>query len=258
MTASGERPPRQPLPPPSGRPVDLPHPPGETAFDAAPLRPRRRTDPWAFVAIGLTVVIGLGAAFVVLRLDDAKGPCEAGAKWEQAPTNRTEGTVLSSGSEAGVVHGGALIGFPDQQEAAAMGHVDDFVAVSQSEFDAIDRVPREGLLFRERSTGGRPGRYFYSAAGAVFEVKNLSGLAAVGLTPSNAIPIPRNGLDSARRVPPTGTLLRIGDQDDTWVVDGGARRVADRVCDNGLRSPLPADRDLLDAIPVAPDSGEPR
>ncbi len=63
-----------------------------------------------------------------LRRDDAKGPCEAGAKWEQAPTNRTEGTVLSSGTQAGIVHGGALIGFPNQQEAAAMGHVDDFVA----------------------------------------------------------------------------------------------------------------------------------
>jgi hypothetical protein len=87
--------------------------------------------------------------------------------------------LLSSGSEAGIVHGGALIGFPDQQEAAAMVHVDDFVAMDQSEFDAIDRVPREGRLFRERSSAGQPGRYFYSAAGAVFEVKHLNGLAAV-------------------------------------------------------------------------------
>ena len=198
------------------------------------------------------MVIGLGAALVVLRRDDKQGPCEAGAKWEQAPTNRTEGTVLSSGTQAGIVHGGALIGFPNQQEAAAMGHVDDFVAIEPSEFDAIDRVPREGLLFRERSSAGEPGRYFYSAAGAVFEVRNLSGLDAVGLTPSNAIPIPRNGLDGARRVPPTGTLLRVGGEDDTWVIDGGARRLADSVCDDALRSPLPADRDLLDDIPVAP------
>jgi hypothetical protein len=218
------------------------------------MRPPRRTDPWAFVAIGLIVVIGLGAALYALRRgrDGAKGPCEAGAKWAQAPTNRTEGTVLSSGSEAGIVHGGALIGFPSQAEAAAMGHVDDFVAIDRSEFDAIDRVPREGLLFRERSIAGEPGRYFYSAAGAVFEVKHLRGLQAVGLTPSNAIPIPRHGLDSARRVPPTGTLLRIGGEDDTWVVDGGARRIADRVCDDALRSPLPADPTLLDAIPLAP------
>jgi hypothetical protein len=216
----------------------------------------RPTKSWFFALIGLVVVAVVVAGLVVaLRPDGTKVPCEAGRKWEQAPTNRTEGTVLSSGSEAGIVHGGALVGFPNQQEAAAMGHVDDFISIDQSEFDAIDRVPREGLLFRERSSAGRPGRYFYSAAGAVFEVKNVNGLGAVGLTPSNAIPIPRNGLDSARRVPPTGTLLRIDGEDDTWVVDGGARRVADRVCANALRSPFPADRDLLDAIPVAPDSG---
>jgi hypothetical protein len=252
VTATGERPPREPLPPPSGRRVDLPTPAGARPVEAVPVPPRRRTDPWAFVAIGLIVVIGLGAALFVLRQDDTKGPCEAGAKWEQAPTNRTEGTVLSSGTEAGIVHGGALIGFPNQQEAAAMGHVDDFVAVDQPEFDAIDRVPREGLLFHERSSAGAPGRYFYSAAGAVFEVGDLSGLDAVGLTPSNAVPIPRNGLDAARRVPPTGTLLRIGGEDETWVVDGGARRIADSVCDDPLRAPLPADPGLLDAIPVAP------
>jgi hypothetical protein len=233
----------------------LPTPPGATPVDAVPVRSRRGADPWAFVAIGLIVVIGLGVALFVLRPDDKHGPCEAGAKWEQAPTNRTEGTVVSSGTEAGIVHGGALIGFPNQQEAAAMGHVDDFVAIEPSEFDAIDRVPREGLLFRERSSAGEPGRYFYSAAGAVFEVRNLSGLDAVGLTPSNAIPIPRHGLDAARRVPPTGTLLRIGGEDDTWVIDGGARRLADSVCDDASRAPLPADHDLLDDIPVAPDSG---
>ena len=54
------------------------------------------------------------------------------------------------------------------------------------------------------------------------------------------------------RAPPTGTLLRVGGEDDTWVVDGGARRLADSVCDDARRSPLPADRDLLDDIPVAP------
>ncbi len=254
----GDNPTRRPLPPPSGAPVDLPTPPGfGTAWPAptvpgGPKRPHRRTDPWAFVAIGLVVVIGLGAALVVLRRDDKQGPCEAGTKWRQAPTNRTEGTPLSTGTEAGIIAGGALIGFSSRTEAAAMGHVDDFVSVGRSEFDAIDRVPREGLLFRERSSTGVPGRYFYSAEGAVFEVRNLRGLGAVGLTPSNAIPIPRDGLDSARRIPPTGTLLRIGDDDTTWVIDGGARRFADSVCDNARRPPLPADRHLLDAIPIAP------
>jgi hypothetical protein len=41
----------------------------------------------------LIVVTGLGAALYALRRDDPKGPCEAGVKWAQAPTNRTEGTV---------------------------------------------------------------------------------------------------------------------------------------------------------------------
>jgi hypothetical protein len=151
------------------------------------------------------------------------------------------------------MHGGALIGFPNRDEAAAMGLTTDFVVISKTEFDAIDRVPREGLLFHERSTRERSGRFYYSAAGAVFEVAAPNNVRRLGLSASNAVPIPAFGLDSARRIPPTGTLLQQSGQDETWVIDGGGRRRAGNLCTDAHVAELPSGPKVLDPIPIVPD-----
>ncbi len=112
------------------------------------------------MTVGLVAVLSVGLFAFAFNRDKKTVVCESGVKWQQRPTSRIDGTVLSNGAaEAGIFWGGALIGFPSQQEAAAMGHTNDFVVVSNAEFHSIDSVPREGLLFHERSTPSQPGRW---------------------------------------------------------------------------------------------------
>lgn len=208
---------------------------------------------WIPITVGLVAVLSVGLFAFAFNRDKKPIACESGAKWQQRPTSRIDGTVLSNGAaEAGIVWGGALIGFPSQQEAAAMGHTNDFVVVSNAEYHSIDSVPREGLLFRERSIPRQPGRYYYSGGGAVYEVANPTTVRALGITPSNAIAIPINGLDSARRIPPTGTLLRLSGRRTTWVIDGGGRRRTESVCDGARTVILPGDPRVLGGIPTIP------
>jgi hypothetical protein len=214
--------------------------------------PSRRRWGWIPLAGGLFAIAGIGLFALALRDDEAPA-CEAGVSWQQRPTNRQEGTLLSTESEAGIMHGGALIGFPNPDEAAAMGLTTGFVVISNDEFHAIDRVPREGFLFRERSTAERPGRFFYSAGGAVYEVDDPANLGDVDLSERNAIPIPAFGLDGARRVPPAGTLLRVSGEQRTWVVDGGGRRTAEHLCDGARVVMLPSDPAVLHEIQVLPE-----
>ena len=216
-------------------------------------RARRRRNRWLVpVGAGVLSVLIIGLiAELALKRDTAAVACEPGVAWEQRPTNRPEGTPLLTGTQAGIVHGGALIGFPNQQEAAAMGHVSDFVQVTQREFDSIDRVPRQGLLFRERSIPGAKGRYFYSAGGAVYQVRDLRSLSSLSIRPRDAIVIPIDGLDGARRVPPSGTLIRVHGAHKTWAIDGGSRRRARHVCNGARTVALPRDRNLLAAIPLS-------
>jgi hypothetical protein len=123
--------------------------------------------------------------------------------------------------------------------------------INEREFDALDRRPRDGSLLKER---GYPdgGRLFYSVAGATFEIRDPDSLAAIGVDPAAAVLVPHNGLDTAPRAPRSGTLLHVQGTDTTWVVDGGARRVAGDVCRGARVAILPHSAGVLDAIPVAP------
>lgn len=233
---------------PAKQPVASPPPPSRPA--------QRRRRAWiALVVAALVVVAAAGAGGFLAGRREA-GPCEAGVKWTQRPTNRIDGSLLNLGSQAAIVQGGARIGFPSPEEAAAMFALDqspvDFKEVTQEEWDSLDTVPREGLVFRERPHADGPNRYYYSAGGAVFQVRDPEALEEIGVDPNTAIVIPSFGLDGTRRVPPTGTLLR-RDDDETWVIDGGSRRTADRVCDGARVVTLPRDELVLEEIPTMPD-----
>ncbi len=258
------------LPPPTGPPVALPPPsnprisaslptePPETLPEPREMEARTQTPrrgwSWIAISLGLIAILSVGLFAFAFNRDKDPVVCESGVKWRQQPTPRIDGTAISNGvAEAGIIWGGALIGFPSREEASAMGHMNDFVVVSEREFNSIDRVPREGLLFRERSIPGRPGRYYYSAGGAVYEVSDPNAVRALGIAPSDAIAIAINGLDGARRIPPTGTLLRADGRETTWVVDGGGRRRAENVCDGARTVVLPSDRNVLAGIPTIPE-----
>jgi len=214
-------------------------------------RERRGRAPWMFaLAIGaLAVILGSVGAVLVSR-DHADGPCELGVRWRQRAAAWPDGTALRTDRRAGIVEGGALIAFQSRDEATAMGHVDDFVEIAGAEFDAIDRVPRERMLFRERTVLGVGGRYYYSGGGAIFEVGDPESLAPLGIDLASAVEIPVDGLRHAGRVPPSGTLLRIAGEDQAWVVANGKRHGAGRACDRARVVVLPRDRRVLDAIPI--------
>lgn len=214
---------------------------------------RRRKIGWL---IAVLVLIGTSTgAYVIGRgsTDDATPiACERGTTWSQAPNPYPEGTLLSMSeptSRAGVVHAGALIGFSGQAEADAMGAT-DFTELPASEYEALDRRPRQGLLFRERAHAGASGRYFYSAAGTVFIVRNTAALRAFGLDTYFPVVVPDRGFDSTAGSPPKSrTLLRLQGSTTTWVIDGGSRRKA-RTCRGANIVSLPADPKILDGIPI--------
>jgi hypothetical protein len=128
---------------------------------------------------------------------------------------------------------------------------DSYRSLAEEEFDALDRRPRDGTLLKER---GYPttGRLFYSVAGATFEIRDPGKLRAIGVDPDAAVLVPHNGLDTAPRAPRSGTLLHLQGTDQTWVIDGGARRLAGEICRGARVATLPSSRGVLDAIPIAP------
>jgi hypothetical protein len=236
---------------PSG---DGPRGPDSTSGRASGGRGRRGT---AALAAGVAVVLAIGIVFVATRdTGDPPGICEDGMRWQQHGTTIQDGTPVvreddgTGPPRAGVLQGGALLAIPDPAEGAAMGFT-SYRAVPASEFDALDRRPRDGTLLKER---GYPdsGRLFYSVAGATFEIRDPRKLRAIGVDPDAAVVVPHNGLDTAPRAPRSGTLLHIQGTDQTWVIDGGARRLAGEICRGARVATLPNSRGVLDAIPIAP------
>lgn len=214
---------------------------------------RHRFRPWV-AAVGAVVLVlsTVGAAGYVLRQNE-NGKCAAGVRWRQRVTTQPEQALIGVQPEpiVGIVIGGALIGFPSAAEFAAMGFT-DFNEISRKEFDSIDRVPEEGLLLHERDLPDRPGRYYYSAGGAIFQVRDLVALESIDVDPATAVLIPRFGLDGAPRNPPNGTLLRPRGDDRTWVIKRGVRKVATDICDGARIVVLPRDPQMLADIPTAP------
>lgn len=217
--------------------------------------PRRRRKIGWLIAIFVLIGTSTGAYVIGRGSTDDATPiaCERGTTWSQAPNPYPEGTLLSMSvptPRAGVVHAGALIGFSSQAEADAMGAI-DFKEIPANEYEALDRRPRQGVLFRERVHDGANGRYFYSAAGTVFIVHNTASLRAFGLDPQSPVVVPDLGFDAIAGSPPKSrTLLRPKGSTTTWVIDGGSRRIA-RACRSANIVQLPADPKILDGIPIA-------
>lgn len=232
-----------------GDPVPAKQPAASPPPSRPPAPKRRRVRLAAVVApLVVVAVAGVGGFLAGRR---GGGRCDAGVKWSQRSTNRLDGSLLLLGKQAAIVYGGARIGFPSPEEAAAM-FARDFKEVTRDEWDSMDTVPREGLVLRERPHEGGPNRYYYSTGGAVFQVRDPRTLEKLGVDPDTAIVIPSFGLDGTRRVPPAGTLLRRVGDDQTWVIDGGSRRTADRVCDGARVVTLPRDQRVLEEIPTTP------
>ena len=89
----------------------------------------------------------------------------------------------------------------------------------------------------------------------MFEVRDPSSLAAMSLRAADAVTVPTLGLDQVPLIPDAGTLLRVGDAKDVWVISGGVRRIAPHICSGGIVDQLPPDPHILDAVPIAPGSG---
>jgi hypothetical protein len=235
-----------------------PLPPPSTAGSDPGGGGRRRRAWTAALAAGVAIVLAGGAIVLATRdSGDAPGICEDGMRWQQHGTTIQDGTPVvreradGTGAQlAGVLQGGALLAVPDPAEGAAMGF-DSYRSLAEEEFDALDRRPRDGTLLKER---GYPttGRLFYSVAGATFEIRDPGKLRAIGVDPDAAVLVPHNGLDTAPRAPRSGTLLHLQGTDQTWVIDGGARRLAGEICRGARVATLPSSRGVLDAIPIAP------
>jgi hypothetical protein len=239
---------------PSGN--DLPPPRATTG--PGPAEGGRRSRRWAAAAaVGIALVLTGGTiAFVSRDSNDTPGICDDGTRWQQHGTTIQDGTpvvreIEGTGPElAGVLEGGALLAVPDPAEGTAM-RFSSYRSLTDREFDALDRRPRDGTLLKER---GYPaaGRLFYSVAGATFEIRDPGKLRAIGVDPDAAVLVPHNGLDTAPRAPRSGTLLHLQGTDQTWVIDGGARRPAGEICRGARIATLPNSRGVLDAIPIAP------
>jgi hypothetical protein len=241
----------------SGNGPPLPPPGADRDPDAR--GPGRRGRAWATaVAAGVAVVLVGGIVVLATRDSDEAGAiCEDGARWQQRGTMVQDGTPVvrepddGTGRQlAGVVQGGALLGIPDPDEGAAM-NITSYRTLPAREFDELDRRPRDGSLLKER---GYPetGRLFYSVGGATFEIRDPASLRKIGVDPDAAVRVPRNGLDTAPRAPRSGTLLHVRGTDETWVIDGGARRLARNICSGARVAELPNSPGVLDAIPIAP------
>jgi hypothetical protein len=152
--------------------------------------------------------------------------------------------------QVGIILGGARIGFPNSDEFTAMGYT-SYTPLQPKDFDAIDLAPRDGLLFHERQSAAGPGHVYYSAGGAIFEIRHQEALGPSGLALKKAITIPVHGLDGAPRIPDSGTLLRIKGRQRTWIIDGGARRPVTNVCRDARVNVLPADSEILSDIRTA-------
>jgi hypothetical protein len=221
--------------------------------------PGRRGRRWATAAaVGVAIVlVGGGIALATRDSGDAQGICEDGMRWQQHGTTIQDGVPVVRASDgatgpqlAGVLQGGALLAVPDPLEGAAMGFT-SYRPINEREFDALDRRPRDGSLLKER---GYPdgGRLFYSVAGATFEIRDPESLEKIGVDPAAAVVVPHNGLDTAPRAPRSGTLLHVQGTDQTWVIDGGARRIAGDICRGARIAILPRSPGVLDAIPITP------
>jgi hypothetical protein len=221
---------------------------------------RRLSWPWIFVAAAAAFAIALIVGLIAQGADDSRskspvlpaGPCSAGARWQQKFAPYAEGTVVvvNAPSEAAVILGGARVGFPNPEEFAAMGYT-TYTPVQAKDFDAIGLAPRDGLFFHERVSDAGPGHVYYSAGGAVYEIRDRQLLATARQSPKKAIRIPVHGLDGAPRIPKTGTLLRVKGTKRTWIIDGGARRAVANVCSDARVNILPADSHILDDIPTS-------
>jgi hypothetical protein len=213
--------------------------------------------PW-IVATGITAA-ALAAAFAFGALSGTSdgtspgsAPCRAGVAWQQRYSPYGDGTLIGirQPPEVAIMYGGARIGFPNPAEFAAMGYT-SYTALEPKDFDALDSAPRDGMLFHERPSGAGGGRYYYSSAGAVYEVRDQAALTAFGLPPGRAVTIPAQGLDGAPRIPKAGTLLRLKGERRVWIVDGGVRNPAANVCRGARINVLPPDAHVLDEIPKA-------
>jgi Taurine catabolism dioxygenase TauD, TfdA family len=156
-------------------------------------------------------------------------------------------------SEVAIIRGGARIGFPSGDEFSAMGFT-NYVPISEVDYTAIDLAPRDGLLFQERAFDGGPGRFYYSGGGAVYQVRDVATLRAVGVDADSPVEIPAHGLDGAPRIPETGTLRRPRGGETTWIIDGGARSEVTDACADARVVVLPGDSQVLDEIPIGPAS----
>ncbi len=183
------------------------------------------------------------------------GPCETGTRWQQKFSPYADGALIGVTElpEVAIIRGGARVGFPNPNEFAAMGF-NSYVPVSAEDYTSIDLAPRDGLLFQERAFEDGPGRFYFSAGGAVYQVRDREALRAFGIDVENPIEIPAHGFDGAPRVPKTGTLLKLDGPRQIWIVDGGARRPITNACGNARINELPNDSRVLDEIPVAPRS----
>jgi hypothetical protein len=233
-----------------------PMPPPIPGDDGGPARRSRRWGAVAAAGVAIVLVAG-GIALATRDLGEPQGICEDGMRWQQHGTTIQDGVpvVRDSGTGtgpqlAGVLQGGALLAVPDPAEGAAMGFT-SYRPINEREFDALDRRPRDGSLLKER---GYPdgGRLFYSVAGATFEIGDPASLRKIGVNPDAAVVVPHNGLDTAPRAPRSGTLLHVQGTDQTWVIDGGARRPARNICSGARVGVLPNSPGVLDAIPIAP------
>lgn len=255
-----------PLPPPPSGVAGALNPPV-----SAISTPRRRRWPWVVGAvIALGALVG-GAAWVVNfntggdatnsnNATDTKpsGPCDPGVRWQQKYSPYADGALVGAPdiTEVGMIQGGARIGFPNPSEFAAMGFT-SYVPLPTAEYLGIDLAPRDGMPLRERTNETGPGRIFYSAGGAVYQVRDITALRSMGIDPSSAAIVPVNGLDGTPRRPKTGTLLRLQGSRRTWIVDGGVRRLSMNVCQGARLNVLPNDPKILDEIPIGPvQSGE--
>ncbi len=216
----------------------------------------------AVAVAGIGIGIGIVALVLVLmqRSDDSPeskpgpattGPCETGTRWQQKFSPYADGALIGVTElpEVAIIRGGARVGFPSAKEFAAMGFT-SYVPVSAEDYTAIDLAPRDGLLFQERAFEDGPGRFYFSAGGAVYLVSDREALRAFGIDVENPIEIPSHGFDGAPRVPKTGTLLKLDGRRQIWIVDGGARRPITNACGNARINVLPNDSRALDEVPV--------
>jgi hypothetical protein len=185
---------------------------------------------------------------------DAHPLCDPGIEWHQHQSPYVDGQLVGTPDQGkvAIVFGDARFGFPNAAEYVSLVGDKTYLTITPAEFDAISIAPRDGLLVRERTFDSRaPGRLFLAMGGAVYQVHNPRSLAKIGLNPGSAFEVPTQGLDGTPRIPETGSLLRIGDEQQVWVISGGVRKVASDICPGARINELPSDPHILDEIPKA-------